>query len=102
MSFLVLTRAPRFGELADWLGSAAACVVVTSRRPDMGIPPTGTFRHVETVPDDDASVCGLAIGLGERYAVRRIGSLNEVDVLRAAAARHALGLDCQNLSSAVA
>src|SRR5215469_15999066 len=103
MSLLVLTRRPRLADLASWLGEhAGSCVVLTTRSacPDAA---SEAFRHVEQVADYNASEVGEAIvGLARRFGVRRIGSLNEVDVLRAAAARRLLGLPGQDLASAVA
>jgi ATP-grasp domain len=103
MSLLILTRRPRLAEMASWLGGhAGSCVVLTtgSAVPDSA---AGAFGHVEYVADyNTPDLGGTIVDLARRFGVRRIGSLNEVDVMRAAAARRVLGLPGQDMSSAVA
>ncbi len=104
MSFLVLTRRPDLPNLARALGSNvdSTVVVTTEVRPD-SIDLIGCFRHVEQVQDyDDASVGQSVLALACRFGVERIASTNEVDVLRAAAARQLLGIAGQSMPSAVA
>jgi hypothetical protein len=105
MSLLVLTRRPRLTDLASWLGEhAASCVVLTTRPavPDAESD-VSRFRHVERVADYNASAVGESIvRLARRFGVRRIGSLNEVDVTRVACARELLGIAGQGIASAIA
>lgn len=102
ISGLVLTRKPLLDDIARWLGPVAeTTVVITSEGPPLAAE--AGFRHVCRLPDYNAPEVGMLIAdLARRFGVTRIGSLNEVDVLRAAAARSLLDLPGQGMSSAVA
>lgn len=102
MSLLVLSRKPRLDDLAGWVGEAAAeTVVLTSTGPDDA--PDPRFRAVHRVADYSAASTGAcALDLAREHGVRAIASLNEVDVLRAAAVRQLLGLPGQDLACATA
>jgi len=103
-AFLILTRQPRLRELADWLGeNAASCVVVTRKTSAGAAELDALFRHVEYLPSYDDDAAGRLIAdLALRFRVQRIASLNEVDVLRAAAVRELLGLPGQDMACAIA
>ncbi len=99
-----MTRKPLLADLSRWLGPHAdACVVITTTVGADGKHLLDAFRHVEQVPDyDHVRVSHQIVELAWRFGVERIASLNEVDVLRAAAARQLLGIAGQDLPSAVA
>lgn len=101
-SRLVLTRKPLLSDVARWLGPAAGdTVVVTSQGPPLSAE--SAFRLVRRVPDYGAPEVGaLVVDLAREHGVGRIGSLNEVDVIRAAAVRALLGLPGQDSASALA
>ncbi|MEU7723860.1 hypothetical protein AB0B78_01135 [Streptomyces sp. NPDC040724] len=108
MTQLVLTRKPILADLGRWLGAdTEGTVVVTSAGPDRPDGPDGgaerRFLHVHRFEDYSAPDAGARIvELARRFAATRIASLNEVDVLRAAAARQLLGLPGQDIAGAVA
>jgi hypothetical protein len=102
MTQLVLTRKPILDDLRRWLGAdTGATIVLTSAGPPAGVEEQ--FLQVSRLDDYSAADVGRhIIELAGRFAVERIASLNEVDVLRAAAARHLLGLPGQDLACALA
>ncbi|MEU7060498.1 hypothetical protein [Streptomyces sp. NPDC046197] len=104
--FLLLNTKHIVSRLHEWFPDAARELVVVTTRAD--IPPADDaeyarrFRHLEVVTSlaevsDDAFV-----ELARRFGVRRILSLGEREVLRAARIRAALGLPGQSLASATA
>ncbi|MET8975195.1 hypothetical protein ABZX85_06195 [Streptomyces sp. NPDC004539] len=104
--FLLLNTKDVVSRLHEWFPDAARELVVVTTRAD--IPPgedaayARRFRYLEVVdgiagvPDD------TLLGLARRFGVRRVLSLGEREVLRAAHLRAALGLPGQSLASATA
>ena len=93
--------------LHRWLADSRSRVVLVTSRESLDGHPVASlrerYRHVEPVETYEAcSVETRAAELAERYAVRRIASASEDDVLRAARLRHRLGLPGQQPESAVA
>lgn len=99
---MVLTRKPSLDQIAGWLGDLAHdTVVVTSAGP----PSTAehSFLHVHRTEDYSGAPVRIEIvDLARKFGVSRIGSLNEADVVRAAAVRLLLDLPGQDLPSALA
>jgi hypothetical protein len=102
MTQLVLTRKPILDDLRRWLDAdTGSTVVITSAGPPSGVEQQ--FLQVSRLDDYSAPDAGRHIvELAQRFAVERIASLNEVDVMRAAAARHLLGLPGQDMAGALA
>jgi hypothetical protein len=102
MAQLVLTRKPVLNDMARWLDDdAQSTVVVTTSGPVLDVE--SSFLHVQRVADYSAAEVGAqVVELARRFGVARIASLNEVDVVRAAAARQLVGLPGQDPASAVA
>ncbi|MFM9614472.1 ATP-grasp domain-containing protein [Streptomyces niveiscabiei] len=104
--FLLLNTKEIVSRLHEWFPDAARELVVVTTRADI---PTADldayaerFLHLEVVPSlwelPDAQLADLA----RRFGVRRILSLGEREVLRAARLRAELGLPGQSLASATA
>ncbi len=104
--FLLLNTKDIVSRLHEWFPDAARELVVVTTRAD--IPPAEDaayarrFRHLEVVPSLAAIPDETLADLARRFGVRRILSLGEREVLRAARIRAALGLPGQSLASAVA
>jgi biotin carboxylase len=104
---LLLNRRRILPRVPDWLGPLAReLVVVTSRPAAEGLSPdwlAAAFARVEIVDSyTGAAADELVDGLCRDFAVERVLTTAESDVLRAAGLRHRYGLPGQGLESAVA
>jgi hypothetical protein len=105
LTLLVLNRRGISELIPGWLGELSGdLVLVTARSALARSTPTAAlagYREVIVVDDyDGPDVDDLIVQVGRRHGVQRILSCAEVDVVRAARAREALGLPGQDLVSA--
>jgi hypothetical protein len=105
--FLLLNSKNIVSRLHEWFPDAAReLVVVTTTRADIRPGDEAEyarrFRHLEVVTSLAAVADDALVGLARRFGVRRVLSLGEREVLRAARIRAALGLPGQSVASATA
>ncbi|MFI5617194.1 acetyl-CoA carboxylase biotin carboxylase subunit family protein [Streptomyces sp. NPDC051567] len=104
--FLVLNTKSILDRLPEWFPDAGQELIVVTTRSALGdahLPSLARkFRHLHLVEDfDGPGTEDELTALGRRFAIRRVLSTGERDVLRAARLRQRLGLEGQSLEQAV-
>ncbi|WP_327691983.1 ATP-grasp domain-containing protein [Streptomyces sp. NBC_00461] len=104
--FLLLNTKEIVSRLHEWFPDAARELVVVTTRADIPSADIAAyaqrFLHLEVVPNLWELPDDELLDLARRFGVRRILSLGEREVLRAARMRAELGLPGQSLDSATA